>query len=304
MALLQTPGFPPTCITSLPFGHQPPWRWVLPLAKWHLCPLLVWHQHCHAGALGYQERNQLLPPATQTPLLCEPPPARNAKPRLSRFHSGGIVWRWNEWSRQRVSPRCWCPRSSWGRARCLRGWRMLFLMGAAPRRCRRRAAAQTSPAKSLLSETAHFICSGVFSRNLSVLRNVRGSRQDEGRALGGRKHKVPVLSLFCHKEGQFICTTQFNLHPKSSLTVCLPHPWLCVSKAHCILIFHLIYSCPLMLTLLFNLNTTTLSLMICIYRTITHTASLYVAHPHERPLVGARLRSLTTPVTVFCPCNF
>lgn len=41
-------------------------------------------------------------------------------------------------------------------------------------------------------------------------------------------------------------------------------------------------------TLLFNLNTTVLSLMISmmrLYTAITHTASLYVAHPYELPLV-------------------
>jgi len=83
----------------------------------------------------------------------------------------------------------------------LGGWRMLLLMCTAPRRCQGRAAGEKYPARRGYRQKPD---RDEFSRNLSILRSLRGSRQDDGRTWGGRKQKVTALSVL--SQANQVCT--------------------------------------------------------------------------------------------------
>lgn len=137
--------------------------------------------------------------------------------------------------------------------------------------CQEHSRSQVSCQERLLSPTCHFI-SDVLSKNLSVLRHSRGSRQGDSRAWGGRR-KVTV-SLFCHQQPKCICTTWSNLHLKNSLTVCSLHPWLCMCpRSSLYFSFQPFIFMPADVKLAFRpKNSYSLPMwsVICLYRALTH----------------------------------
>lgn len=213
------------CATFLPSGHQPAWRWVL--AKPDLCPA---QRPSTAVPRALDERGDW--PAASWRLPRKPPGLALWAAQSSvfpQFPNENTLQQWKKWSRRCVSPGAEqrvlvapVPFPSLGgtspgvlfpaQGCCPRGAvPSPGMLSPAQGCCQEHRRSEVSCQETLLSATCHFI-GDVLSKNLSVLRNWRGSTQDDSRAWGGRS-KV-TMSLFCHQQPKCVCTTWFNLHLK------------------------------------------------------------------------------------------
>lgn len=301
MATRETPGFPPMCITSLPA-----WQWVLLLAEWNPCPLQVWHWLSSTVMLWlWVNRSETACWCHPNALQAFPSPAcsaDNAEQQLPPVCRGGtsradsVCHLGGEQAVLLVSPLLPGARVDEGcSSRWLQPRAAVGVTQQVRRVLPRELIVRNLPLRQQWCVEQESVSSERFKREQAGLT----ARLGEGGS---------IRSLWW----VYFVTSDPSVYVQLSSTCILRIVWLlvphipgyaCVSKAHCILAFSLIYSCPLMLTLLFKLNATVLSLMIYLYRAITHTASPCVAHPDEPPLVWAGLHSLNTTVTV-SPCNF